>query len=174
MMWLGEADVILPSATWTAGFSQDHQEQELFLQVQILLSGIWDTLQPDSNSELLTIFQCPWKEPFDPGKIVRMKCIICAPLFGLIYPHSATLLAKCHPYVCYSPNYLYISLLYPMAYLTPLLWCLMSGYSKCDSEFNTTALPGSLLEMQAFRQPQRTTLSKSPFQQRSPSNSYAH
>ena len=42
-MWLHKADVILPSASWTAGFPQDHQEHELLLQDQILLSGIWDT-----------------------------------------------------------------------------------------------------------------------------------
>lgn len=51
-MWLRETDVILPSAMRTARFPQD-QEQELFLQVQILLSGFWDPLQPDSNFEFL-------------------------------------------------------------------------------------------------------------------------
>ena len=157
-MWLQEADVILPSATWAAKFFQDHQEQELFLQAQILLSGIWDTLQPDSNSELLTSFHYPGKKPFGPATFACMKRIIS--IISVVFPLHAPALGdfseshgfKCHLHVCNSPNYIYTFLLtsqgiYPLAYLTPLLWCLMPHYLKCDSQINTIALSGSLLEL---------------------------
>lgn len=130
-------------------------------RVQILLSGIWDLSQPDSSSELLTVFCYPQKEPLAPAQI----CAVNAPSAPPSWVHSLCThflgdfsqfhSLKYHPYVCHSSEYslLSTSLLSSEVVQDPLpgpppLTSSVTFLKVQYSQINAIALPASLLARQ--------------------------